>query len=350
MPRLWSKHLPSIGSLLLVLTPSLFLPGCADNTANAPYRTYLKRLSNTLSVALPEHYLTATPRPPRSGRIQLEIPSDKLDTLDFLSLSGCALQVTIGKRNSSLGRMARPSQRLLLELEYLRLAPACVEHLRDNNKAELGDRLNTAWRAKQGQLPARIFNATLGGEEYRAFWLPAPEASVYPPVGTATTATALGAINQQVRRWLAGDYNADNHQFEILLSEVAGGNGGVLLKSLIRQRDWLATADQMVQQRIDRGPLCAPRTRHPAADILPNVIRLYFVDGIQPQAARMNSSYFHLHPPVSHLESLLETVLPVEYRNWMGERETLFDDANIAPRRHVEQLKRILAPCDNPAG
>lgn len=327
----------------------LLFGGCQAEHPEARFQDYLDRLATTLSTkasttaSTPE--FLPSPRPPRSGKLRLEIPSDSLDTLDFLALSGCAVQVTIGKRNSSLGRMARPSQRLLLELEFLRLGPACITALRDAGKDTLADTLQRSWLQKRQQLPALIFNATLGGEEYRAFWLATPAVADYPPVSSSVAISALLAIKQQVRRWLAGDYRADNRGFELLLGEVAGGDGGALLKALSRQRDWLEAANLILQQRMARGPLCAPGVRFAAADILPTVIRKFFIGDIQPQAASMSRRYYDLLPPVSGLEKELAGILPPDYRSWMQARNESFAAATNAPRHHVQQLKAIQDPC-----
>jgi hypothetical protein len=74
------------------------------------------------------------------------LPPGKLGALDFLAISGCEVQVTIGKRNSSLGRMAKESQRLLLELEYLALAPECIDYQRRQGRSGVADTLEQAWQ------------------------------------------------------------------------------------------------------------------------------------------------------------------------------------------------------------
>ena len=185
----------------------------------------------------PEINPTTAPSPPRSDELLLDIPADGLDRLDFLALSGCAVQATIIKRNSSLGRLAKPSQRLLLELEYLRLAPPCITHLRDSNNDALADLLEEAWQLRREQLPALIFNATLGSDEYQAFWLAVPAPGQYPRVSRTVAAAALDTINNHTRRWLGGDYRAQNRDFEILLGEVAGGGGGALLQARADRTD-----------------------------------------------------------------------------------------------------------------
>ncbi|MEZ5569653.1 MAG: DUF3080 family protein [Halioglobus sp.] len=330
---------------MLLLLAALLAGGCARSDPDAPFDNYLSRLARTLGVAASPPPMPGFPRPPRSGGLRLAIPAGKLHALDFLGLHGCDLQVTVGKRNSSLGRLAPASQLLLLELEFLRLAPACIAQLDAEGREDLAATLAGAADDKRNQLPALIFNATLGGDEYRAFWQQARAPGTYPASGGATSAAALLAINAMAERWLGGDYRADGTEFELLLGEVAGGGGGVLLQAMLRQQAWLAAANDVIDTRIERGPLCATGIRHRAADILPNVVRKFFIGELQPQAAALDRSRYQLLPAVATLESRLAPVLPEAYRQWLQTRNRLIDSAIRAPREHVEALKRIEAPC-----
>ncbi len=328
------------------LAIALSLAGCGGNGPDAAFAEYLARLGRTLSVDAPAVAPPALPERPRPGLLQVDIPPAKIDTLDFLALSGCKLQVTIGKRNSSLGRLARPSQRLLLELEYLRLAPECIEYQRGQGRAALADTLQQAWDDKRRLLAVFIFNATLASSEYLAFWQPRAAPGDYPAGIGSTALDALRGINAMARRWLAGEFSADNLEFEILLGEVGAGDGGALLQALAVQDAWLAAADRMVDARLARGPLCAPGFRLPAADILPNVVRRFFVEGIQPRSAQLGARYHALLPPVSELEELLASALPPAYRDWQARRDAALATTTAAPRRHVGRLQALLEPCN----
>lgn len=325
------------------------LSACGGASQDAPFEDYLDRLARPLGVDVPPRNQTTYPRSPRAGKLRLTLESDAIDALDFLALSGCELQVTIGKRNSSLGKLARASQRLLLELEYLRLAPACVESLRAQERTTLAAALESAWRQKREQVPALIYNATLASAEYRAFWSAQRVAADFPTVGSHVSLAALTAINEMARRWLAGDYRADDQQFEIYLGEVAGGSGGAVLRSLVHQQDWLDAANRLLEARMALGPLCSTSTRHAAADILPNVIRKYFIEGIQPRAAIMERQRFELVSHIHALEQQLDPVLPPLYTQWRAARDSALDVAAGAPRLHVEYLKEIQAPCASQA-
>ena len=105
--------------ILLWAVSLLLLAACDGDKSDTAFERYLSRLANSLGEDAPELTTPELPFPPRASRLKIEIPKGTLNALDFLALSGCDLQITVGKRNSSLGRFARDSQRLLLELELL---------------------------------------------------------------------------------------------------------------------------------------------------------------------------------------------------------------------------------------
>ena len=337
-------------ALTLALTLALVMAqvsGCGAREPEQDFERYLSRLERTLDEPVHPLPLPALPPPPRTARLLVELPGSKLDTLDFLALSGCAVQVTIGKRNSSLGRMASESQQLLLDLEYLALAPACIEQLQGAGRRALADTLAEAHRRKRAQLPARIYNATLANREYRQFWRIPPALTDYPAQTAGAVPAALKAITRAAERWLDGDYRFDNREFEIRLSEVARGDGGALALALATQSAALEAADSAIARRMARGPLCRVGLRPAAADILPNVVRRFFVGDIQTWAAAVERRRHALQPGVRELESLLAPALPQNYVDWQRGRRAAMEAWAAAPRRHVDHLQRLQAPCED---
>ncbi len=330
MPRV----LPAV---LIVL-----LAGCADPGPGAAFETYLSRLERPLETAAPDWEPAASPRPPRPAKLRIPIAPGRLDAIDFLALRGCELQVTVGKRNSSLGRLAPPSQQLLLELEFLRLAPACVQHLESEGRDELAAELDAALVSKRRALPARIYNATLATEEFRSLWQTPQGLGDYPGATSSAPISALDAINALVTRWLGGNYTVDNRDFEILLSEVAKGDAGALMMALNLQRAGLSAANEMLQAR---GRLCEGSLVPAEVDIFRTVVEKFFIRGIQPWSASLGQREHGLLPPVRDLEARLAAVLPEPYREWQSQRDTALDAATDAPRGHVQAVQAVLEDC-----
>ena len=297
MPHQRSARHPHVVSRCLLYGALLTLTnGCQPGEPDAVIERYPPNFGPA-EPAMPPTAHFARPRvPPNVAHLQLDIPLSTLDALEFVSLSGCHAQTTISKRSSILGQHAKPSQRLLLELEYLRLAPQCIALLR-NRKRILANVLEVAWHEPKTQLPALVFNATLGSDEFHSFWLAPRVLGDYPTVSSSEAMSALTSINRDVHRWLNGDYDAHNRDFEILLSEVAGGNAGKLLQTLFARNADLLHCDS-------------------AAERLVAVIKA--------------------------LETRLQSVLPQPYQHWMIHRDNQLTAAIAArysaPLRHTAQL------------
>lgn len=321
------------------------LAGCARDGPEKNLTIYIERLERTLQVNATASVEKLTPKLPKTSELILKLPSSNLGTLDFLSLSGCAVQITIGKRNSSLGLMASDSQRLLLELEYLQHAPQCIQHMRKLEREALATLLEDAFTLKRQQLPSLIYNATLANTEFRQFWKKAESLKNYPEQTSSAVLSALNAITEHTKRWLGGDYTANNLEFEILLSEISKGDGGTLLEALSKQEIHLSTANALLIRKLTSGPLCSEQFRDGAADVLPKVVQKFFITGVQPWSADLGRRYYELLPAISKLEELLSEGLPEEYENWRQQRTEAFSTAVKAPRDHVDLLKETLDSC-----
>jgi len=219
---------------------------------------------------------TATHFPPMPRNLRIALPSDNLASVDFFALRGCALQITVGKFHSSLGRHASDAQRLLLDLEYLRLAPPCIARQRKQGQVNLAQTLAEINEVKRRQLPAAIFNATLGNKPFQQFWSPSVQVKNQPS-RQQLALSAMLAIHIRVKQWLSGDYRASNIDFEIHLSEVATGRAftpgpqaGALRRTIAlleqqvwpslpyRYREWQTQRERVFATRASPAPHARP--------------------------------------------------------------------------------------------
>lgn len=333
--------------LLLFIACTITLCGCEQQGPEQDLENYLGRLATTLDTDQPDVTLLPIPKPPKISELRYTLAAGNLDALDFLALSGCKIQITIGKRNSSLGIMTKASQRLLLELEYLQHAPECIQFMHKTGKTELAENLESAYELKKSQLPKLIFNATLASSEFRSFWKKPTSIANYPAQTNSTVLQSLGAIKKDAERWLSGDYQANNTAFEIHLSETAMGDGGALWLALGRQGAALRAGNMILEQSLASGALCSDRYRSPAADILPNVIHKYFITEVQPWSAALGKRYHELIPALEALENVLKGDLPEEYVQYQKTRNTAMSTLKNRPKEHVEAIKKVLKPCQN---
>lgn len=330
----------------LILTLALLLLAACDSSGQrGELEDYLKRLARPLGINAKEVEVANSVAPPRAEALRIDVDGSKLEGLDFLRLRGCALQNTVARRNSSLGRVAPPSQRLLLELAFLRDAPACIDKLIAEGKLELAAVIKEAAALKETQLRALIFNATLGNREYRDFWRAQTPSPDYPSQVSSRVVTALEQVSVDAARWLAGDYQADDIGFELALSEIARGDGGELVGALAQQAAYLEAGNNILGDRIAKGALCSKTTRDPAANVVRSVVSKFFVARVQVRGADLNQRFYDLMAPINNLEALLAPAVPKEFREWRKQRDGEIQFALQAPSRHVTQLQSLLGAC-----
>jgi hypothetical protein len=334
------KAYTSLWALLLAVA---LMSGCSESSS-LPLDKYLTRLGRSLDRPIIVNAGRLPPLP-RGRDLQLELQSQSIGLLDLLALGGCEISITIGNTNSSLGKLASDSQRLLLELEFLSLAPDCIDSLNPPTDAELIATLQAAMSEKRRMLPARIWNATLGGPEFRAFWKRPRRLDTYPANTGGQILTSLARLAQLSSEWLGGNYQAGSDELERLLGDIRLGDGGALLTSLDLQRSAFAATTPAIQQRLEEAPICIGKTPSPEGKIVDNVVRKYFIGEVQPWSVQVARRRGEIMPPVLALELNLRNTMPAAYQAWSHERDELLETAADAPREHAGHLAALLESC-----
>lgn len=277
--------------------------------------------------------------------LPLPVTRSNIDVLDFLSLSGCALQVNLGRRNSSLGRTASASQRLLLDLEFLDLAPDCITQLRATDNEALAQQLSMMAQTRRNELPASIYNAILAGPEFQQFWQIPATLDDYPTRTSSQIADTLSRLDTLTEGWLAGSYRTSNYELEGLLAEIRAGDGGSLLRAASIQTAMLGQADAMLAAASSGAPLCGQALVSPQVEIIRNVVGRFFAEDVQRWLADVAKRRHLLMPPITALEARVNAVLPQQYRDWQSERDAQLAQIGNASRRHVSAIQNLLRDC-----
>lgn len=343
------RHHPSAKAYLWALTMigGTVLLGCSEPSKGPSLlEDYTGRLGRALDTSGIEAPLVAPPRINDADLAALPIPSSDLGMLDFLALSGCELQVNIGRRNSSLGRNASASQQLLLDVEFLALAPPCIAAIKDE-QPELARTLETAQRNKQQQLSTRLYNAILAGPEYRQFWSLPRELGDYPDQTAGDVIDSLDRLLHMSSDWLEGNYRLD-YPLELDLSVLRQGDGGDLLLAAVTQERELTVANGLLEQRLEARPLCPGGRKTEAATITETVVLKYFTQDVQEWLTELNRRQHQLLRPIQALERILDGILPSNYRHWQTLRNQLLDGLGTTPKAHVSAIKKAFAGCPEP--
>lgn len=332
-----SKRALRLWPLFLFCSACLLLGGCQRSPTETALEIYINRLAIALSTSVERSSLTQAPAPPPDIALTTSSNLAGAVTLDPMSLRHCALKTTLIKRGSSLGKNAQASQRLLLQLEFLHLAPACIATQRQQGAASTADQLHKAWLRAQRTLPKHIFRATLAGPAFRAFWNTHPRPGEYPAVDVTRARAALHRLTDMVDRWLQGDYRHDNLALELALGEIAGARAGHTLQWLAARHDWLRAANLSLHQSVaDRLP-CRPAINTTRAVLLEDAAD-YFRQRVLPHSRRRAQQLATLVDAVAALEALLESTQTVDYQRWRQQIRTLRQTVDHSMVEHLDSF------------
>ncbi len=329
------------GCVLLLL---IGLAGCSQSGPAYDLDDYIAKLGRVLDQEIPAREARAFPRLPPVREFRQVIPRESIDILQFFRISRCELHQLVAERNSNLGVMAAPSQRLVYEVNFLRVGRACLMAL-DEDQASLRESLAGVLQRKQEALPIVIWKATLGGDEFRDFWQPAGGSIPQSFAGDGEVVYALAQLKDDVGKWLSGEYDIDSARLENQLDQIRRGDGGQQLKAWTLLGNKLGLATNILEARLARRPLCFDGMKTPKAEIFNTVVREMFVGRIQAWAAGLNAGYYHLFPLVRELEALLLAAEPPAYLAWRERRDSQLISATAALSDHVTALTPLFEQC-----
>jgi len=344
--RRGEERIAHVNARLWLLTGCLLLGSCQQApTGVDTLSQYLERLSGATALApLPLPPSNTSLAPPKSMKIEIA-RVEQIDLIDFLSLAGCELQINLGRRNSQLGRSASPSQRLLLDLEFIRLAPACIGLLLEKKDVSLAEIIDRASAQRQQSLPLSIHQAVLAGPEWEAFWSAPTTLRDYPQQTDSRIVETLIQLERQIEAWLGGNWIASNRDFELLLSDLRAGDGGALLLSMDQVAKQLARANDLLTRADKERPLCPFGRKTTRSQAVEAVVKKFFVGAVQPWLVQLRQRKELLSSPIAALETPLVRVQPEQYRDWVQRRDALMESQAGLIKGHVRVIQQVLSQC-----
>jgi len=330
----------AVRAALASLAAALLLTACADRSEpaqQAAQERYLTRLSRVLDRPVAPAPAAALPDYPARRALTLALPARRIDWLDFLTLHRCDLGALVGFRNSPLGRLQQPSQRLGYELALLDRAEACELPA----AAADGQGLAELLAEKRSARPVYYWNATFAGPEWR---------EPLTAAGAVSAADPARRLGRFVDHWQA----AEQGRFELAAFERdLGALRGLRWLPAARQR-WQgqrrtleAAADALGGAG---GRLCRNGRPTVASVRAVNVLEKVYLREMQPVLARTLGRDGAVVRVLAALLRDFGEVAPPAFQAWY--RQVLDPRAPSewqrtidASRRHSEAWQQFLGDC-----
>ncbi|MGO1502004.1 MAG: DUF3080 domain-containing protein [Marinobacter sp.] len=311
---------------------------------------YVERVGRVLDVEPVFSAIPASARIPRRRNRVLPMPDLELGMLDFLSLYSCELQYVVGEKNSVMGKVMQPLNRLRYEVRFIRTAGDCLNTVEDD---ELKDILQQAITSKRESLPIAIWNATWGVEEVEMLFTFAkgeyPVEAADPLSDLARDARQLNkAVAALLERNLDGELGFWGKVHQRWQAEYRAGQ---LINSAHLVTTRLQGATRLIRQRLENRPLCLNGKPNNQSDIVQGMFFSIYIGKIQPYLADLRRARTDLIEPLSKLAVMQNDVMPEHFQEWyestlaLKGNKSIWGSLDKAVAAHTKSWQTLLEQC-----
>lgn len=312
---------------------------------------YVKRLAHVLDVEPRYSELVSIERIPRPRERKLAISEIDMNMLEFLGLYGCELQFVVGEKNSIMGRVMQPLNKLRYEVRFIQAAEACLPKIDDEKLTETV--LQTIEHKKQN-LGKTIWNATWGTDEIAQ--LLSLSNGLYDPEQNKYDITQyshdIDYLNNAVTNLLNGDFSQDLQYIgEIQQRWQYGSHAGQLHNSGRLLISRLEDATQILKQRTQQKPLCPQGKATNQARVLESMFFSVYIAKVQPYMANVDRSAEQLFEPLAELAMKQRQVMPDTFRTYFNQslewnnEKSLWGRYQQRVKEHTEAWQELLEQC-----
>lgn len=341
----------SITRLLVSGALVLLLAGCNPfSDARSMMDQYVDRVGRVLDIEPELSDIPAAEQITRRRDRVLPMPDLEMGMLDFLSLYECKLQYVVGEKNSVMGKVMQPLNRLRYEVRFIRAAGDCLQTIEDE---ELQDVLREAVTSKRESLPIAIWNATWGVKEVETLFTRAkgeyPVDAVAPVADLARDARQLNKAVAELRQGKLDvelDFLGQVHQ-----RWQAGYRAGQLINSARLVSARLTDATHLIQQRLDSHPLCLNGKPNNQSDIVKSMFFSIYIGKVQPYLADLRRARTDLIEPLSKLARVQADIMPERFQPWyqsalaLEGHESVWKSLDKAVTAHTKSWQMLLEQC-----
>ncbi len=342
--------MPDIRRLITPLL-CLYLAGCTpDSGVPEMMDDYVAQVADALELSPELSEITPVPQIPRRRERVLDMPDLDMGMLDFLSLYGCELQYVVGERNSIMGRVMQPLNRLRYETHFIRAAQDCIS---ETDREGVKEELEEAIESKTETLHIAVWNATWGVEEIETLFTLSqghyPRKSDGNPV--AELASDARKLNQTVAGLLEGDMDEPlDYVGEVHQRWQAEHRAGQLMNSARLLGTRLDDATALLVERMEAEPLCTEETDDKRPNALGETYRAY-TDSVATYLESLQEAREALIEPMETLAAQQVDAMPDAFREWYRQNletdntESLWGNLDRVVESHTRRWQQLLEQC-----
>lgn len=334
-----SNRLHHLTKLLSLIAVVFVLSGCSD-PAQSLMDDYAKRLGRTLALELQDPAPLDLQPLPSITATRADIAETSITLVELVASRACGLDVLLGERNSSLGKVMPPSQRLKYELAFLKQVQPCLTH--PDIAPDLQQKLTAIASDKTRQIDKHWQNFLQQDDTLRQQLHPYRSLSEPNSVaGVAETMQALHSLLTLQKSIVEQNWQqASSINPEQALEALYKANTlSQLQQSLRFSQNWLQSVNQQLEQ-LDLKVVCPAGKHSDKAEILNTILLQYFIGKVQVYFAQTDGAYQQLYPLLRQLYQGTALTQPISQRFEVPNTEL-----KAELKRHVIWWKALQQQC-----
>lgn len=279
---------------LSTLVACLLLTACSDKPTDINEQ-YQQRLAIALDNPLPDTTKLTNLKLVPIRYNDEPATSQQLSIVQLAQLSHCKLNTLIAEHNSQLGRVATAAGQLTYQIQFIQLAPSCLEKLNPESKSYQAIQRELA--SKKQQLLKQFNHLLYKDQELKRSWQLTSYALNTNLAGLVETELALQDLLTLKQQIIQQQYTQiDSQALYPLLSVLRKFNFNQALVSAVRQQTYYNHSTSRYLASIDLSALCNPLKNKRQAQIVSNVFKKYYLAQLQPYQAQLSGALERLMP------------------------------------------------------
>ncbi|MBV0931960.1 DUF3080 family protein [Marinobacterium weihaiense] len=340
-----------------MLVLAILLVGCNQNGPESELKDYAARVSNAIEQDFDLVFSATLPQYPAKRHRSLTLTELREGVIDVFDLRRCGLMELIGERNSSLGKLALPSQRLIYETRFLPPLRACIQSLEQltplsEEDQDLLERLRHIEQVKTRNYPRVVSNALFNSDEISQHF------AISGSAGRFETPAPLTGLSPALKRFehLADQADDTHWQVPAWITELETSYeafyrshfGHEWSQSLLLLTQTLDQTAAAIETRLARRPMCFNKRPTPQANIVRNVFTRYYAGRLQPWMSNIHRNGMQWRQHWQALRQKLPTTPHVAayFDHMLADRPgSLWHDYQQARERHTQAWQQLLGQC-----
>ena len=325
---------------ILALALLLSLSGCSKYNGDKLFDKYQQRLARVLELDAGAEPLPAVTLLPAERDLKQPLPDLRLDMFDAYSTRRCGLDLLVGERNSSLGKVYTASKQLSYELRFLHQLQLCLQQEWQNTA--LLSELQQIYQQKQQSIGIAFQNMLLTDNTLRKELLGIRQTlPLHDVAGISETRQALTSLVQLQQMIEQQDWQAaQSIDIEQQLQQFYKFNFLSQLQFSLRSSSHHLQQINLLLQPVTPEQLCLKKADRQQLDILTNLFQKFFIGEVQQYTVNLQNYQQQLWPLLSQLYRDTE-LHPALQQRFDGSYQQMQDQLS----EHVKWWQALNARC-----